>query len=86
MDTSFLRTAFLATGIIGTISGMRIWGGPVGEKGQRYQETDGLYIREYTNGWAVYNHSGDAQEITLPEEVWAITSELLKHGAHAARP
>ena len=33
-------------------------GRPVGEKGQLYQGTDGLYIREYTNGWAVYNHSG----------------------------
>ena len=33
-------------------------GRPVGEKGQLYQETDGLYIREFTNGWAVYNHSG----------------------------
>ena len=26
----------------------------------------GLYIREFTNGWAVYNRSGQAQTITLP--------------------
>ena len=42
-------------------------GQPVGEKGQLYQETDGLYIREFTNGWAVYNHSGAEQTVTLPE-------------------
>ena len=52
-------------------------GMPVGEKGQRYQETDGLYIREFTNGWAVYNHSGKAQDIAVPQKVWAVTSELL---------
>ena len=51
-------------------------GRPVGEKGQLYQETDGLYIREFTNGWAVYNHSGEAQIITLPEEVQAVASGL----------
>ena len=49
-------------------------GRPVGEKSQLYQETDGLYIREFTNGWAVYNHSGEIQEITLPEEVTGVAS------------
>ena len=49
-------------------------GRPVGEKSQLYQETDGLYIREFTNGWAVYNHSGESQEITLPEEVTGVAS------------
>ena len=33
---------------------------------QRYQGIDGLYIREFTNGWAVYNRSGKPQTITLP--------------------
>ena len=51
-------------------------GRPVGEKGQLYQETEGLYIREFTNGWAVYNHSGDAQVITLPEETQGVASGL----------
>ena len=51
-------------------------GRPVGEKGQLYQETEGLYIREYTNGWAVYNHSGAAQIVTLPEEVQSVASGL----------
>ena len=37
-------------------------GRPVGLKAQLYDEdVSGLYIREYTNGWAVYNHSGEAQ-------------------------
>ena len=51
-------------------------GRPVGEKGQLYQETEGLYIREYTNGWAVYNHSGAWQVVRLPEEVRSVASGL----------
>ena len=48
-------------------------GRPVGAKAQLYDEDiPGLYIREFTNGWAVYNHSGEAQVITLPEEVQAV--------------
>ena len=52
-------------------------GRPVGETGELYQETEGLYIREFTNGWAVYNHSGEAQVITLPEEVQGVASGLV---------
>ena len=51
-------------------------GRPIGEKSQLYEGRPGLYIREYTNGWAVYNHSGEAQVITLPEEVRSVTSGL----------
>ncbi len=52
-------------------------GRPVGPKSQLYDEDiPGLYIREFTNGWAVYNHSGEAQEITLPELVTGVASEL----------
>ena len=40
-------------------------GQPVGEKAQHHQNIQGLFIREFTNGWAVYNRSGDAQTITL---------------------
>ena len=36
----------------------------------------GLYIREFTNGWVVYNHSGSAQVVTLPEEVQSAASGL----------
>ena len=52
-------------------------GYPVGPKAQLYEERQGLYIREFTNGWAVYNHSGDAQVITLPEEVQGVASGLV---------
>ena len=40
-------------------------GQPVGPTAQRHQDIEGLYIREFTNGWAVYNRSGQAQTITL---------------------
>lgn len=33
---------------------------------QRHQNINGLFIRKFTNGWAVYNRSGDAQTIILP--------------------
>ena len=50
-------------------------GRPIGGKAHLYdEEIPGLYIREYTNGWAVYNHSGEAQVITLPEEVQGAAS------------
>ena len=41
-------------------------GRPVGKTAQPYQDIEGLFIREFTNGWAVYNRSGDEQAITLP--------------------
>ncbi|MYA98357.1 hypothetical protein F4X90_01575 [Candidatus Poribacteria bacterium] len=44
-------------------------GRPIGEKAQRYEDREGLFIREFTNGWAVYNRSGKAQEIELPQRV-----------------
>ena len=40
-------------------------GKPIGPKTQQYQNVEGLFIREFTNGWAVYNRSGVAQTITL---------------------
>ena len=52
-------------------------GRPVGAKAQLYdEEISGLYIREFTNGWAVYNHSGSEQEITLPELAVGVESRL----------
>ena len=45
-------------------------GRPIGEKGQLYDEDiEGLFIREFTNGWAVYNRSGTAQSVQLPQSV-----------------
>ena len=47
-------------------------GQPIGgdeTKAQLHENQEGLFIREFTNGWAVYNRSGTAQEIELPQEV-----------------
>ena len=56
-------------------------GRPIGEKFALYDdEIPGLYIREYTNGWAVYNHSGEAQVVTLPQDVQGVASGLVNTG------
>ena len=59
-------------------------GRPVGgdeTKGQLYvtragETIDGLFIREFTNGWAVYNRSGKAQEINLPIQTTGVESGI----------
>ena len=48
-------------------------GRPIGEKAIAYQGIEGLYIREFTNGWAVYNRSGKAQTITLPSSATPVS-------------
>ena len=48
-------------------------GRPVGEKAQHYGDVDGLFIREFTNGWAVYNRSGKTQTISLPESATPVS-------------
>ena len=47
-------------------------GQPIGPTAQRHQNVEGLYIREFSNGWAVYNRSGVAQTITLPSSATAV--------------
>ena len=49
-------------------------GYPIGPKAQRYGDIEGLYIREFTNGWAVYNRSGKEQAITLPRISTGVSS------------
>ena len=50
-------------------------GRPVGEKAQLYDKNvEGLFIREFTNGWAVYNRSGKEQMITLAMETTGVAS------------
>ena len=49
-------------------------GRPLGEKSQLYEGRPGLYIREYTNGWAVYNHSDAPQSVVFSDDVQGITS------------
>lgn len=51
-------------------------GKPVGEKGQHCDGCDGLFIREFTNGWAVYNRSGQPQRIQLPTQATGVASGL----------
>ena len=51
-------------------------GRPIGEKGQTYEGIDGLFIREFTNGWAVYNRSGEPQEISLPIQTPSVESRI----------
>ena len=45
-------------------------------KGQLYDNRDGVFIREFTNGWAVYNRSGKEQQIQLPESTTSVSSRI----------
>ncbi|MDE0400094.1 MAG: RNA polymerase sigma factor [Candidatus Poribacteria bacterium] len=51
-------------------------GHPIGKKGRLYPNREGLFIREFTNGWVVYNRSGKAQNIQLPEAATGVTSRI----------
>ena len=54
-------------------------GRPVGgdeTKGQLYRGRNGLFIREFTNGWAVYNRSGKEQQIQLPTQATGVASGI----------
>ena len=59
------------------------WDAPLGRpvggdetKAQLYEDREGLFIREFTNGWAVYNRSGAPQVIRLPEPATGVESGL----------
>ena len=57
-------------------------GRPVGEKAQLYHNSkgdrvEGLFIREFTNGWAVYNRSGKEQKTRLPGQASAVASGII---------
>ena len=49
-------------------------GRPIGPTAQQYQSIYGLFIREFTNGWAVYNRSGKPQTISLPQFATGVSS------------
>ena len=51
-------------------------GQPVGEKSQLYQNREGVFLREFTNGWTVYNRSGKAQQIQLLEQTTGVASGI----------
>ena len=57
-------------------------GHPVGEKGTPYENQEGLFIREFTNGWAVYNRSGKEQQIEFSEAVSGIASGVEEKRSH----
>ena len=70
----------------------RIWynfydaplGRPVGgaeTKGRLYNNRDGVFIREFTNGWAVYNRSGKEQQIKFTGSTTGVSSGS-KAGSH----
>ncbi len=59
------------------------WDAPLGRpvggdetKGQLHEDREGLFIREFTNGWAVYNRSGKAQQIQLLESATSVASGI----------
>ena len=58
-------------------------GHPVGAKGQRYKDEEGTYVREFSNGWAVYNRSGVSRAIEFPERVSGVTSGVRDQRWHA---
>ena len=49
-------------------------GRPIGAKSQLHDNIEGLFIREFTNGWAVYNRSGKEQAIILPRSSIGVAS------------
>ena len=56
-------------------------GRPVGEKAQLYRDSkghvvEGLFIREFTNGWALYNRSGKEQEVQFPEQTTGVVNGI----------
>ncbi|RKU05650.1 hypothetical protein C6502_22240 [Candidatus Poribacteria bacterium] len=57
-------------------------GRPVGSKAQHHQNINGLFSREFTNGWAVYNRSGEPQTITLTTSATPVSDR----GNNAASP
>ena len=60
-------------------------GRPVGgdeTKGQLYENREGLFIREFTNGWAVYNRSGKEQQIEFSEAVSGVESGVKEKHSH----
>jgi hypothetical protein len=50
-------------------------GNPISEKGTLYNNTPGLYIREFENAWIVYNRSGSIQTVNFSSPVRDVTSD-----------
>ena len=46
-------------------------------KRQLLDGIEGLFVREFTNGYAVYNRSGTSQTISLSNDVTAVSTGLV---------
>ena len=51
-------------------------GKPISDKAQTYNGINGLFIREFDHGWAVYNRSGQSQSIRFESHVSGTASEF----------
>ena len=47
---------------------------PVSDKRQLLNDVAGLFIREFTNGYAIYNRSGESHTIVLPHQATATST------------
>ena len=57
-------------------------GRPIGAKAEAYENIDGLFIREFDHGFAVYNRSGKPQHIQFPEKVSGAASGVENKRSH----
>ena len=57
-------------------------GKPIGTQAELYQNIPGLFIREFTNGWAVYNRSGAAQTIMLSASATPVSDRGSNSASH----
>ncbi|MCY3743596.1 MAG: putative glycoside hydrolase [Candidatus Poribacteria bacterium] len=57
-------------------------GRPIGARAEIYRNIDGLFIREFDHGWAVYNRSGNEQRIEFGEEVSGFASNVENNRSH----
>ena len=57
-------------------------GQPVGPKAETYRNIEGLFIREFDHGWAVYNRSGSEQHIEFEENVSGFASNIENKRSH----
>ncbi|MCG9134520.1 leucine-rich repeat domain-containing protein [Candidatus Poribacteria bacterium] len=57
-------------------------GRPIGPKAETYRNIDGLFIREFDHGWAVYNRSGRERTVQLREKVSGVASGVENERSH----
>lgn len=58
-------------------------GRPIGARAETYRNIDGLFIREFDNGFAVYNRSGKEQHIEFRENVSGFASNVENKRLHS---